>query len=194
MNRYHRVVFQDEAAFRFVGGRVSVDFTATHGLRWRDPSVERIPAPADLARWFVEAGLIDIPVPVSASALRSARELREALYRLMRGRVLEEPLDRRAIDLVNRWAAKAPPAIRLTADGSAKHLVAPTADGLLAFVARDGVDLLGGSHANRLRECSSDTCTLIYLDTSRAGSRRWCSMEVCGSRDKMARYRRRAAD
>ncbi|MFE9694154.1 CGNR zinc finger domain-containing protein [Micromonospora sp. NPDC005806] len=187
-------MFHDEAAFRFVGGRVSIDFTATHGLRWRDPSVERIPAPADLARWFLEAGLTDIPVPVSASTLRGARELREALYRLMRGRALEEPLDRRAIDLVNRWAAKAPPAIRLTADGSAKLLVAPTADGLLAFVARDGVDLLGGSHANRLRECSSDTCTLIYLDTSRAGSRRWCSMEVCGSRDKMARYRRRAAD
>ncbi|MET8832303.1 ABATE domain-containing protein [Micromonospora sp. NPDC004540] len=187
-------MFQDVAAFRFVGGRVSVDFTATHGLRWREPGVERIPAPADLARWFIEAGLTDITVPVSASALRSAHELREALYRLMRGRVLEEPPDRRAIDVVNRWAAKAPPAIGLTADGSAKRLVAPTAHGLLAFVARDGVDLLGASHADRLRECSSDTCTLLYLDTSRAGSRRWCSMEVCGSRDKMARYRRRAGD
>ncbi|MFU8875748.1 CGNR zinc finger domain-containing protein [Micromonospora sp. SL4-19] len=185
-------MFQDEAAFRFVGGRVSVDFTATHGLRWRDPSLERIPAPADLARWFLEAGLTDIPVPVSASALRSARELREALYRLMRGRVFQESLDRRAIDVVNRWAAKAPPAVRLTADGTAKHLVEPAVSGLLAFVARDGVDLIGSPHANRLRQCSSDTCTLLYLDTSRAGSRRWCSMQACGSRDKMARYRRRA--
>ncbi|WP_262286914.1 ABATE domain-containing protein [Micromonospora sp. MA102] len=185
-------MFQDEAAFRFVGGRLSVDFTATHGLRWRGPSVERIPAPADLARWFIEAGLTDITVPVSASTLRSAHELREALSRLMRGRVFQEPLDRRAIDVVNRWAAKTAPAVRLTADGSAKRLVKPTAGGLLAVVARDGVDLLGGSRANRLRECSSDTCTLLYLDTSRAGSRRWCSMEVCGSRDKMARYRRRA--
>ncbi|MFC0029600.1 CGNR zinc finger domain-containing protein [Micromonospora chaiyaphumensis] len=187
-------MFQDEAAFRFVGGRVSVDFTATRGLRWRDRGVERIPAPADLARWFVEAGLTDLTVPVSASALRNARELREALYRLMRGRVRGEPLDGESIDLVNRWAAKAPPATRLTADGSATRLVAPTADGLLALVARDGVDLLGASRANRLRECSSDTCTLLYLDTSRAGSRRWCAMEACGSRDKMARYRRRAAD
>ncbi len=186
-------MFQDETAFRFVGGRVSVDFTATHGLRWRDPSVERIPAPADLARWFIEVGLTDNTVPVSASTLRSARELREALYRLMHGRVFQEPPDRQAIDAVNRWAAKAPPAVQLTANGSAKRLMEATAGSLLAFVARDGVDLLGGPHANRLRECSSETCTLLYLDTSRAGSRRWCSMEVCGSRDKMARYRRRAA-
>ncbi|MFG2058417.1 CGNR zinc finger domain-containing protein [Micromonospora sp. NPDC048930] len=186
-------MFQDAAAFRFVGGRVSVDFTATHGLRWRDPSVERIPAPADLARWFIAAGLTDLTVPVSAPTLRGARALREALYRLMRGRVCQEPPDRRAIEVVNRWAAKAPPAVQLTADGSAKRLVEPSAGSLLALVARDGVDLLGDPHADRLRECSSDTCTLLYLDTTRAGSRRWCAMEVCGSRDKMARYRRRGA-
>ncbi|WP_168215158.1 ABATE domain-containing protein [Micromonospora sp. MH33] len=170
-----------------------MDFTATHGLRWRDPGVERVPAPADLARWFIEAGLTAMPVPVSASTHRSALDLREALYRLMRGRVSQEPLDRRAIDVVNGWAAKAPPAVQLTADGSAKRLVAPTAGKLLTFVARDGVDLLGGPHADRLGECSRDTCTLLYLDTSRAGSRRWCSMEACGSRHKMARYRRRDA-
>ncbi|MEV4543228.1 CGNR zinc finger domain-containing protein [Micromonospora echinaurantiaca] len=191
-NRYHRTVLHDAAAFRFVGGRVSVDFTATHGLRWRDPGVERIPAPADLARWFIAAGLTDSTVPVSASTLRGARELREALYRLLRDRVLGAPVDRRAVEVVNRWAAKAPPAVQLTADGKAKRLAAPTAGSLLALVARDGVDLLGGPHADRLRECASHTCTLLYLDTSRAGSRRWCAMEVCGSRDKMTRYRRRA--
>ncbi|MGW5666777.1 CGNR zinc finger domain-containing protein [Micromonospora sp. NPDC003776] len=183
---------QEEDAFRFVGGRVSVNFTATRGLRWRDPSVERLPTPADLARWFVEAGLADLPVPVSAPALRGARELREALYRLMRGQACQEPPDRRAIDVVNRWAAKAPPAVQLTPDGTRKRLVDPTTGGLLAFVARDGVDLLAGPDAGRLRECSSDTCALLYLDTSRAGNRRWCSMDACGSRHKMARYRRRA--
>jgi predicted RNA-binding Zn ribbon-like protein len=186
-------MFQDETAFRFVGGRVSVDFTATHGLRWRDPSVERIPAPADLARWFVAAGLTDVTVPVSASALRGAHALREALYRLMRARIVQRPVDGRDVGVVNRWAAKAPPPVRLTPDGTTGQLVEPTAGGLLALVARDGVDLLAGPDADRLRECSSATCTLLYLDTSRAGRRRWCSMAVCGSRDKMARHRRRAA-
>jgi predicted RNA-binding Zn ribbon-like protein len=186
-------VSQDERAFPFVGGRVSVDLTATHGLRWRDPSVERIPTPDDLARWFIAAGLADASLSVSASTLRGAHVLREALYRLMHARITRAPLDERAVDVVNRWAARRPPAVRLTPDGTAQHLVAPTAGGLLALVARDGVDLLAGPQADRLRECSSATCTLLYLDTSRAGRRRWCSMAVCGSRDKMARHRQRAA-
>jgi len=186
-------VIPDETAFRFLGGRLSVDFTATLGMRWRDPAVERIPGPSQLARWFAEAGLTDVTVPVTPADLRDAYQLREALYRVMRGQVAGQRPAGSDIAEINRWAATAPPAVQLlpTREGLALQLSQPTVSGLLALLARDAVDLIGGPYAARLRECSSDTCTLLYLDTSRAGSRRWCSMEVCGSRDKMARYRRR---
>ncbi|MEV0269972.1 ABATE domain-containing protein [Hamadaea sp. NPDC050747] len=182
----------EEAAFRFVAGRPSVDFTGTLGKRWRDPPVERIPDAATLGRWFAESGLTDAPVAVTTTALRQAYPLREALYRLMRAPVFGERPTRADLELVNHWAARTPPALALRADLSAR-LVEPTAEQLFALLARDGVDLLGGPQGERLRECSSEVCTLLYLDTSRAGSRRWCSMELCGSRDKMTRYRRRAA-
>ena len=58
-------------------------------------------------------------------------------------------------------------------------------------VARDAVDLLGGPLADRIRECSAGDCALLFLDTSRAGQRRWCSMAACGARAKMAAYRAR---
>jgi predicted RNA-binding Zn ribbon-like protein len=188
-------VIHDEAAFRFLGGRLSIDFTATVGMRWRDPSVERIPGPAELARWFVAAGLTDVAVAVPPATLRHAKDLREALYRLMRGRVMAAAPSPADVAVVNRWAAKAPlaPQLQITRRRLTSRLAEPTATGLFAMVARDAVDLLGSPDAARLRECASDTCSLLYLDTSRAGSRRWCSMEACGSRDKMARYRRRAA-
>ncbi|NUR72363.1 MAG: 4-hydroxybenzoyl-CoA reductase [Hamadaea sp.] len=182
----------DEAAFRFVAGRPSVDFTGTLGKRRREEPVERIPEAAALGRWFVESGLTDEPVVVPATALRQAYPLREALYRLMRAPMRGERPTRADLELVNHWAARTPPAVALTADLTVR-LVEPTVQQLFALLARDGVDLLGGPYAERLRECSSETCTLLYLDTSRAGSRRWCSMELCGSRDKMSRYRRRAA-
>jgi len=181
----------DEAAFRFVAGRPSVDFTGTLGKRWREVPVERIPDPAALGRWFAESGVADAPVAVPATALRQAYQLREALYRLMRGPVFGERPTTVDLEVVNRWAARTPPAVALRADLTARMLE-PTANELLALLARDGVELLGGPLGPRLRECASETCTLLYLDTSRAGSRRWCSMELCGSRDKMARYRRRA--
>jgi predicted RNA-binding Zn ribbon-like protein len=62
---------------------------------------------------------------------------------------------------------------------------------LLSAVARDAVDLFGGPHAHRIRECASDDCHLVFVDTSRPGRRRWCSMEHCGNRHKVRALRAR---
>jgi predicted RNA-binding Zn ribbon-like protein len=68
---------------------------------------------------------------------------------------------------------------------------APTREGLLAEVARDGVALLTDGPARaRLRRCEAVDCVTVYLDMSRGRRRRWCSSEVCGNRERVARYRR----
>ena len=41
----------------------------------------------------------------------------------------------------------------------------------------------------RLKICSADTCRYVYYDRSKNGSRRWCSMDVCGNRSKTRAYR-----
>ena len=56
-------------------------------------------------------------------------------------------------------------------------------------VAHSAGDLLMSGPLERIGECPS--CGWLFLDTSRNGTRRWCSMATCGSRDKMARYHRR---
>ncbi|MFD0786561.1 CGNR zinc finger domain-containing protein [Micromonospora azadirachtae] len=46
-----------------------------------------------------------------------------------------------------------------------------------------------------MRECGAHNCHLVFVDTSRPGQRRWCSMERCGNRHKVSSLRaRRAAD
>ncbi|WP_181798736.1 CGNR zinc finger domain-containing protein, partial [Streptomyces sp. WELS2] len=70
----------------------------------------------------------------------------------------------------------------------------PGCAGLLAVVARDAVELLTDPVARAsVRRCAGDECPLVYLDTSRGRRRRWCSSEVCGNRERVARHRRRAA-
>ena len=70
----------------------------------------------------------------------------------------------------------------------------PDCAGLLAVVARDAVGLLTDAVARgRLRQCEGENCSLLYLDTSRGRRRRWCSSEVCGNRERVARHRRRTA-
>ncbi|PWS52238.1 hypothetical protein DLE01_06550, partial [Streptomyces sp. FT05W] len=57
---------------------------------------------------------------------------------------------------------------------------------------RDAVDLLTDPVARAaLRRCQGDACRRLYLDTSRGMRRRWCSSEVCGNRERVARHRRR---
>ncbi|MFK3978907.1 CGNR zinc finger domain-containing protein [Micromonospora sp. NPDC050397] len=43
----------------------------------------------------------------------------------------------------------------------------------------------------RIRRCGNPECVLHFYDTSRNGTRRWCSMDGCGGRAKAARHYRR---
>jgi predicted RNA-binding Zn ribbon-like protein len=58
-------------------------------------------------------------------------------------------------------------------------------------LAAAAVDLLRSGPLDRLKAC--EDCPWLFLDTSRNRSRRWCSMDDCGSRSKMRRYRARRA-
>jgi predicted RNA-binding Zn ribbon-like protein len=70
--------------------------------------------------------------------------------------------------------------------------VAPiTAAQVLSTVARDAIDLFTGPNAARIRQCAGPRCALVFVDTSRPGQRRWCSMERCGNMDKQRALRAR---
>jgi predicted RNA-binding Zn ribbon-like protein len=62
-------------------------------------------------------------------------------------------------------------------------------DRILHAIARSAVDLLRAGPLDRLKQCA--VCPWLFLDASRNHSRRWCSMNECGGRDKMRRYRAR---
>jgi predicted RNA-binding Zn ribbon-like protein len=61
---------------------------------------------------------------------------------------------------------------------------------LLVDAVMDAVDTVR-EHPGRVRECAGERCPVVFLDESRNGSRRWCSMGVCGARAKASTYYRR---
>jgi predicted RNA-binding Zn ribbon-like protein len=181
-----------ELEFRFLGGRPCLDLTATVGERQGRP-VERLRTPQDLATWLVAVGLADQPPAASRQDLAHARTLREAVYQTIKRRMGGQPPGPGDLAIINDWAGRPPPRRWLEADDSQLRARSDstTAAAILASVARDAVDLLGGPLAGRIRECAAQDCALLFLDTSRAGRRRWCSMTTCGARAKMAAYRAR---
>jgi predicted RNA-binding Zn ribbon-like protein len=179
-----------ELRFHFKSGRLCLDFVATVGERWRR-CFERLRTPADLGRWLVEASLLSSDPPVEQNQLDDARRLRESIYRIAWLARRGSP-DRRDVRELNRWAGKPPLAPRLADDGRTVTWVADRAvPAALATIARDAADLLSGPLATRVRECAAPDCALLFVDSSRPGRRRWCSMDACGNRTKTAAYRSR---
>jgi predicted RNA-binding Zn ribbon-like protein len=179
----------EELAFRFHSGRLCLDFVATVGERWRR-SFDRLRAPQDLSRWFVSAGLLADRVEVRPRELGEARVLREAIYRLAKSAASRAP-DPTDVDVLNRWAAKPGLAPQLTPRRQLRRIASRPVQAALSTIARDAIDLLTGPLAGRVRECARPDCALLFVDTSRPGRRRWCSMESCGNKAKTSAYRAR---
>src|SRR5207248_11011958 len=55
-------------------------------------------------------------------------------------------------------------------------------------VLRSAADLLTSEEIHLLRQCASQTCSWLFLDTSKNHSRRWCDMQNCGNRAKVNRH------
>lgn len=175
--------------FKFRGGSLALDFPATLAARLKAEPRELLQTPHDLGRWLVAAGLASSAPPVDEEELRQARELREALYRLALARLNGQPFSAPDRDLLNRWAAGRTPAPCLETDGMS--WTREDAPALLSLVAREAVELLGGELGGRIRQCAGEACALLFVDTSRSGARKWCSMSGCGNKAKVASFRER---
>lgn len=184
--------------WRFDSGRICLDLVATAAAApgGREP----LNGAGRLGRWLVGTGLVPAGTQLAGAESQWVDrfvELRHWIAQLVRaeieGRSVEYALER-----VNALAAGAPPGIRAVRDEEGFLVralsAAPECGALLAAIARDAVELLTDPVARaRLRQCEGDNCHRVYLDTSRGRRRRWCSSEVCGNRERVARHRRRAA-
>ncbi len=186
----------DPYELRFDTGRICLDLIAT------THPVERLGSVVVLRAWIAGSGLVPPGTPLAhadATWLTGFRELRRETARLVRARPV--PRTRRhdlALARVNDLALAAPPAPRAVhgEDGALTRELTgpPQCTALLGALARDAVELLTDPVARAgLRQCEGDNCPILYVDTSRGHRRRWCSSEVCGNRERVARHRRRAA-
>ncbi len=190
--------------FRFPSERPALDLLATVGARGAGKNVEKLHSPADLAAWFVAAGIIDQPTDaLTLVDLEAARTLREAIHRLLTARLAASPWEDADVSCVN-LAATAPPPVPVlekTSDqpgvGIVRRVAASggVARSCLAAVAVDAIDVLGRAEDGRLKACANPVCRTLFLDLSRPGLRRWCSMTDggCGNRAKTRAIRSRRA-
>jgi predicted RNA-binding Zn ribbon-like protein len=178
---------QDRDGFRFRGGCNAIDLPATLQARLSSSPRELLNTPDDVARWLVSAGMASSKPRTTANDLATARVLREAIY-LLAGKPSRTKAEA-ARETLNRIAADTAAAPQLQTNGTMR--LEGDAGALLVTLAREAVQLFGSDVAKLIRQCESRSCTLYFVDTSRRGDRRWCSMSACGNKAKVSEFRRR---
>ncbi|MFD8235726.1 CGNR zinc finger domain-containing protein [Streptomyces sp. NPDC059696] len=166
---------------------------------------ERSPAPGDLALVEALVNTLDIEsgadaldrpevrerLGITADDIDPARTLRESLRATLLAHAGHPP--HRAVTPLGELLAGAPLLVTVdTADGSAA-LAPAHDDSLHARVAAAVAESLVAGTWTRLKACEAADCHWAYYDRSPAGRGRWCSMQVCGARAKMRRYRAKGA-
>ena len=173
-------------AKRFRSGRACLDFAHTAATEyWIEP--ELVYDPASLERWL--AYVLDLEgIDAQAEDVDAAHHLRKAILHLARARAEGQQFSATDIQTLNAFAAAAPPAPQLTAAGELAPQAVIASVGLSA-IARDAIDLFTGPLGHRIRICAAPDCELMFVDASRPGSRRWCSMQRCGNLSKLRTHR-----
>jgi len=187
--------------FQFIAGNLSLDFVNTIGDRLGEAR-EYLTSPAELTRWARRAGILSPNgrLTLSPRQMSEIRTARESLYRLFQQLARGGTPSRRAVSDLNTRLESVAGArrLRLGTRGVRWEWLSRARDArsLLAQVYASAAELLVSDHAVAVRQCEGERCGWLFVDRSRSGHRRWCSMADCGNREKarrhLARVRRRA--
>ncbi|HEU5440088.1 MAG TPA: ABATE domain-containing protein [Ktedonobacterales bacterium] len=205
--------------FTFIGGHLALDFANTLGGRRGGSTRELLVTYADLIAWGLQASIIapDEAERLVHAAQRDpsgavlvfeqARRLREAIYALVVALMDGDAAPNADLAVLNGELAQALIHRRITTGstgpvwtwdwrddsvpGGRERHRRLALDAVLWPVAVAAGDLLTVRDHPPLRQCASDECSWLYLDTTRNHSRRWCDMKGCGNKAKVRRYRQR---
>jgi predicted RNA-binding Zn ribbon-like protein len=191
--------------FLFVANRPILDFLNTKPVLAQGPT-ELLSDFHALERWLIASGIVTSARTKSllrrwrrsSAAKDFLRELigfrerlREAVLRMESGSVPSDDF----VKEVNARLRKYPPNTSLRKQGGMivreslftlrepTDLWAPIIDGVANLVSETATAI------SRIRKCES--CVVHFFDISKKGSRRWCSMNICGNKLKVAAYQRR---
>ncbi|WP_422000109.1 CGNR zinc finger domain-containing protein [Reyranella sp.] len=168
-----------------------LDFANTRYWRGQAIPTETLNGADALAAWTV-ANVTREARPLARREFERALEARETIYRVFDATARGKAPAAADLQALNDLLAAAPSRTTLRRERGGfswdVDLRGGTALGQLAPVLWTAGDLLTGNRLDRVRRCANPECGWLFLDDSRAGKRRWCSMSACGNRAKARRH------
>jgi predicted RNA-binding Zn ribbon-like protein len=200
----HRDEHAAPELFELSGGALCLDFANTWGNH-ADPGSDRLRDYEHLLAFARQAGyLTEDPAAAlsraatgdaetGAAAFSLGRELRHVIYNIFSSQAGNRGVPLEDVDRINALLGEALSHRRLErrdgdfvwswTDVNVDDLRAP-----IWPIIESTATLLTSGEFDRVRECNADDCNWLFLDRSRSGTRRWCSMRSCGNRAKARRH------
>ncbi|MGP3984866.1 CGNR zinc finger domain-containing protein [Streptomyces sp. KR80] len=171
----------------FVGEPLALDLLNT---RWKEHGRlhDLLDSPSGLRVWLAGRGLVD-QFPADDASLKAVLRAREAL-----AAALADPGSSTAARQVDDVLSHGRIRPTLTANGPGETAEFEDPAWSVAWTAARNYLHLLATAPDRIRLCDQPDCIRHFFDTSRNGTRRWCSMALCGNRAKAARHYARTRD
>ena len=149
--------------------------------------------PVSLSRWMAGRGMLEEGEVPSEAEVRRVREVREALRALLAANN-GGAVGPGVMEVLDRAAGRAQLVVRF--DEMGRGELRPATGGIDGALGQVFAAVYGGMQAGewpRLKACRKEGCGWVFYDRSKNRSGRWCSMSVCGNREKTRAYRSRGA-
>ena len=186
-----------------VGGALCLDFVNTINSR-RNPEHDYLMQYSDLVQWATKLGILSSTqnsqlqkrarqnLHEAENALLAARTLRDLLYRLFSKAAAGSEPRKKDLDIFTVFYGES--ISRGQFVKREKHYGTTWSfdealESPLWPVIHAAGELLLSRELDQVKECPG--CGWLFLDISKNQSRRWCSMNTCGARDKMRRYHKK---
>jgi predicted RNA-binding Zn ribbon-like protein len=187
---------------RLLGGNLCLDFVNTIDGRLDPHPIEFLNSYEDMVHWGEHVSMLNhvqaathlevakVSPEIAAVYFERAIELREALYRIFIAQAHNVQPTQSDIDHLQRTYITALSHAVLSQNPQGYlwqwHTDEFALDTLLWSISHAAIELLCSTDVQRIKECpGADDCGWLFFDASKNRSRRWCSMEGCGSRVKM---------
>jgi predicted RNA-binding Zn ribbon-like protein len=181
----------------FIGGHPALDLAnALFNRRVPEQDNELLKSAQDIGNWFAASGLADVHQAEAIASIggdpfvEAVHAVREASAEVFGTMAAGSPPTAAALNYLFSCAAVGLATGSIEPNGMRPELTLVEwwhGDAVPAFLAALSVEAFFTLPRDRLRSCPR--CGWLFLDTSRGGKRRWCSMQTCGNREKVSRHR-----
>lgn len=191
--------------FPFIGNHRCLDFVNTE-VNVKGQRRDLLTDFGTWLAWLGQAGVIDDDTarrladrwagkPEAQLSLEEVRQFRRALRETVERITQGKPVPRHVIEAINQRLRARTGYIEMTRvrGGFTKrvHAEFKAPPDLLVPMAEAASDLLCDADFSLIRRCENHQCVLFFYDQTKNHSRRWCSMQWCGNRIKVAAFYQR---